>query len=197
MKNFKIFIIFSIIIFLSSCTYITEQPFIAPDITFQNYKPIVIDVKKIEVINNYNSPMKEPNVEYLFHNKIDLSAKQLIKRRLVAHGGDNILKVIIDDASVIREYLPIDISFLGKFKREPYERLKAKIILHFKLVNSLFPDAIIAKYEVIATRNKTLLEGISLSDRDKAYFQLTEDLMVDLNKGLQKVIRKAFGAKDF
>ena len=165
----------------------------APDLTFANFTPVNLNVASIEVRNDYKPPMREPNVEHLFKTPPYTSAENLVRKQIVAAGTEHILRVVIEEASVVREELPVTKGFWGKLTEEPSERLKAKVSLRFELVDVAAPDIILGHAEVLAKRNKMLMEGISLADRDRAYFSLTEDLMDDLNDGLMTVVKNTFG----
>jgi hypothetical protein len=43
-----------------------------------------------------------------------------------------------------------------------------------------------------ARRSTTVEEGISLAERERAWYRLTEDTMKDLDKQLEETIRSAF-----
>lgn len=167
-----------------------------PDMTFDNLKPVEINAAKIDVIDSYKPPLQDPNVEHTFRTPPYVAAEKLLKKQLVATGTENTLRVIIDDASVIRVELPTTKGFMGLFVQEPAERLKAKMLVRFELVDPKAPDIIIGHAEVVARREKSLMEDISPAERDQAYFTLTEDMMDDLNDGLRTIVKNTFGKKD-
>ncbi len=87
--------------------------------TFVNFKPVEINAAKIEVIDSYKPPLQDPNVDHTFLTPPYVAAVILLKKQLVATGSDNELRVIIDDASVIREELPVTKGFMGLFAGNP------------------------------------------------------------------------------
>lgn len=192
MRMSAFFLGLSAVILLSGCV---ESPpdGRSPDLTFANMKALELNVSKIEVQNNYKPPMQNPNVEHTFRTPPYVAAENLVKKQLVAAGHINVLRVNIDDASVIREELPVTYGFMGKFTNEPAEKLRARILLRFELFDTMAPGIVIGHAEVVAKREKTLMEGTSLAERDRAYFSLTEDMMNDLNEGLRRVVKSTFG----
>ena len=184
----------SVMVTLAGCM---EGPPIStpPDMTFVNLQPLAINAAKIEVIDSYKPPLQEPNVEHTFRTPPYVAAEKLLRKQLIAAGNENVLRAIIDDASVVREELPTTKGFMGNFMREPSERLKAKVLVRFELVSPSAPDIILGHAEVIAKREKTLMNGASPADRDRAYFSLTEDLMDDVNDGLRSIVKTTFGKK--
>ncbi|MBI3441197.1 MAG: hypothetical protein HY052_05265 [Proteobacteria bacterium] len=185
----------SAIVLLSACTETLPMVPHPPDMTFDHFKKIELDVATIEVQNNYKPPMRDPYIEHLFPTPPYVAAANLVKRQLIATGSENTLRVLIDDASVVAEELPIARGLENLLTKEPAERLKAKVLLHFELVSPWAPDIVLGHAEVTARRTKTLLEGTSVAERERAYFSLTEDLMDDLNDGLRTAVKNTFGKK--
>lgn len=186
---------FSLVLFLSGCTEtlpIVSRP---PDMTFANFRPIELNVARIDVQNNYSPLMADPNVGHLFPIPPYVAVEKLIRRQLVPAGDENILRVRIDEASVVREYLTAPNPIEDLFVRRPSEKLKAKILLRFELFSPQAPDIVIGHAEVIVRRTKTLLEGTPIAERDQAYFALTEDLMDSVNDGLKTIVKNTFGKK--
>lgn len=166
-----------------------------PDMTFANFEPLAIEAAQIKVVNNYKPPLQEPNVEHTFRPTPYTAVEKLIKKQLIPVGKENVLRVVIEDASVVREELLTSKGFLGTVMQEPSERLRAKMLLRFELVNPKAPDIVLGHAEVLARRDKTLAAGISPADRDRAYFGLTEDLMDEVNDGLRSIVKNTFGRK--
>jgi len=165
------------------------------DMSFDKVQPVALDVGKIEVSDQYKPPMQKPNVEHLFKPTPVDAVTKLLNKALVAEGAGKTLRVIIDDASVVDEPLPMTDGFWGNFTQEPSDRYKAKVSLRFQLVDDAAPDIILGHAEVIASRNRTLLKGTTLADRDKAAYDLTAELMSDVDDGLQTIVENTFGKK--
>jgi hypothetical protein len=167
-----------------------------PDMTFANLQPLRINAARIDIVDSYKPPMGDPNVEHTFRTPPYIAAGNLLRKQLVAVGGENALRAIIQDASVVREEIPHDSGLFTSLVPQPAWRLKAKVLLRFELYNPAAPDIVIGHADVIARREKTLMEGISPSVRDRAYFSLTQDLMNDLNDGMRTIVQNTFGIKD-
>ena len=188
----KILLSLFAVLLLSACVEVAPDTR-PPDMTFENYSPVVLNVAKIEVIDRYHPPLREPNIEHNFPLSPAAAAKKLAEKILVAAGTRDILHVYIEDASVVREEILQENKIWDIFDHKPAERLKAKVLLRFELVSFDAPDIVIGHAEVIAKRNKELLRGISMADRDRAYFSLTGDLMDDVSDGMKNVVRSTFG----
>ena len=194
MRTNVVFLCLSVVFLLSGCVGAPPAA-TQPDITFANFTPIQLDVAAVEVLGEYKPPMKEPNVEHTFSTPLYVVVENLVKKKLIASGSENVLRVIIGDASVVQEELPVTRGFMDVFLVEPSKLLNASVLLRFEMVNLLSPDVILGHAEVSAKRTRTLMEDASIIDRDRAYLGLTEDLMGDLNNGLITVVKNAFGKK--
>ena len=167
----------------------------APDMTFANLQPLAINAAKIEVVDSYKPPLQDPHVEHTFRTPTYVATEKLLWKQLIAAGPENVLRATIDDASVVREEIPKTKGFMSYFTQQPAERLQAKVLVRFELISSADPGIVLGHAEVIAKRNKTLMEGISPADRARAYFTLTEELMDDLNDGMRSIVVSTFGKK--
>lgn len=167
----------------------------SPELTFTNMPLVSIDAARIDVIDNYKPPMQEPNVEHTFQPTPYAAAEQLAHSRLVAAGSENVLRVIIDDASVVREKLQVEKNFIHSFLPEPVEKLKAKLFVRFELVSPSAPDIVLGHASIAISRDRDLNNGISPAERDAATFELTEQLMNQFNSGLQTTVKNTFGKK--
>ncbi len=195
MKTVSKALALSVMLMLSAC--IDAPPASSPktELTFAQMQSIPLHVARVEVIDEFKSPVSGGHVEHLFPIAPSVAVKDLLAKKLSAEGVDNILRVIITDASVKEEKLAVTEDFLGNFRREPSERYNARVALRFELVNEQAPDIVIGNASVIGQRTKTVLEDTSPADRDRAYLLLTEELMTDVYNGLDTVVRDTFGRK--
>jgi hypothetical protein len=166
-----------------------------PDMTFANLRPFEINAAKVEVINNYRPPLQAPNVDHAFRTPPAVATEQLIKKQLLPVGHENVLRAIIDDASVVSEEIEQPDGFVNALMDREDARLKGKILVRFELVSPLAPDVVLGHAQVLAKREKTLVDGVSLAERQRVYHSLTEDLMDNLNDGMRAIVVSTFGVK--
>lgn len=193
MRNCSIFVSLLFAALLAGCVTNPQVAARLPDMTFDNLKKVELNVRSVEVRDDYLSPMMPPHVEHLFSVPLYTVAENLLKSQLISMGSENVLRAIIVEASVVRTELAIDHGFQDFLMRKPAEQFDAKVLLRFELFNERAPDIVLGHAEVEAKRTKTLLEGSSAADRDTAYYELTEGVMNDLNNGLQTVVKSTFG----
>ena len=156
-----------------------------PVLTFSQMQPISINVAQVVVQDKYTSAMKEPYVEHLFKQTPAAAARELVGKQLSPRGPDRLLRVVIEDASVIKEDLKSDDSFMGLFTYEQTERYKGRVALRFELLRNASSDFVLGHAEVVADRVITLMEDASPAEREMAFFRMNEGMMQDLYKGLQ------------
>ncbi len=171
--------------------------FVPPHLVFNKYKVISINSAEIEIDNRYENSQLPPHVEHYFPISLETTMKNLIDSKLLALGESNRLKVIIDDLSVIKEKIPGDSSFVGKFKRRPTHFLKSRVVMRFELVDEKRPEVILGHSTLVAKRDRPVYEGMSVAEREHAYYKLTETLVDDVYKGFSDTVQKYFGMEEF
>ena len=167
-----------------------------PLLSFDQYKPILLNVARIDVIDKFrvaDAPSSLKHVELLMKQPPEQALQELVKKQLVAAGPSRVMRVIIEDASVTGEKLPVTEGFAGLFQNEPSERYHATIALRFEIAENDAPDIVIGNARVTADRTQTVMKDASPAQRDMAFFHLDEQLMADVSHGLQTVVRSSFG----
>lgn len=178
---------------LMGCAGTSPLALTQPDLSLSQMQPVSLAVAKIEIFDEYKSPMGGANIEHEFQTPPMVAARNLLQNKLVPAGDRQILRAFIDDASVRVERLKVREDFMGTFYREPAERYIGRVAIRFELVNEDAPDIILARANVNSDRNNSTLENASLADRDQAYLMLTEALMKDVYDGLNTTVRQSFG----
>ena len=174
---------------LSACdTPPSRQGF--PELTYQHLQPLSFDVARIEILPAYQSPGALPNVEHRFDVKPADAAANWARDRLRALGAQRVLRFIIKDASVVEEPLKIDEGLAGSLKVQQSERYVARMTIEAQIVNST--GLVEATAMAMAERSITVPEDITLHDRERVWFRLTENIMQDLNGQLEETLPSVF-----
>lgn len=177
---------------LSACFSSVENEW--PGISYQSATPVPVNAARIQISNAYNAPMAPPNVEHLFRLTPSAAAQELARHQITAAGGGTqVLRVIVEDASVRQTILPKEQGVVGLVQREPEEKFDSRISLRFELADEASPDVIVGRANVVATRERTLKGGMTLAEREKAYHDLTQTLVNDLAQGIATTVQKTFG----
>lgn len=194
MKKFRFALIAPALVALALAACAMPDPATTPDLSLAGVQPVRLNVAAIEIAEAYRAPMGPPNVDHLFKTPPAAATRALLGHALVAAGPMNTLRAVIEDASVVNEDLPVDNSALGKFKREPSNIYRARVAVRFELFDPAAPDIVLGRAEVTATRNRTLMKGDTLAERDRAAYEMTRDLMQDVASGINTIVKNTFGA---
>lgn len=154
--------------------------------------PITLDVATINVIDEYQSPGKSPNVEHLFPTPPAQAVHQWTKDRLKAAGTSRVAEVVIKDASVIETALPRTEGVKGWFTKDQSERYDGKLAVEIKIYGErrVLPEAEVSAQ---ATRSRTVAEDASVAAREALFDTLSQELAEELNQELEKQMRTYFG----
>ncbi len=154
---------------------------------FAHLQPIAIKVSAIEMVSQYQSPLAPPNVEYRFSTPPSEAVLSWAEHRLnaVGGGGDVQARFVVTDASVVevpveKELTGIRSYFTSEVSVDYRARLAAQLIVE------VAPGGPTAMADVVATRNMTVLENASLAEREKVWFEMTEALMADFDREMDR-----------
>lgn len=159
---------------------------------------VQVNVAKVEFHNEYNPQPGGNNIEYTFKVTPAAAARQLVEEKLVAGGFEKILRVTVEDASVLREVLPesekglLEKGIFGAFATGPAEQLTGRVALRFEMVAENAPDIILGRASLVADRQTTVAGNASLAAREQAYHNLTQAMMNDIATGLGNVVQATF-----
>lgn len=178
----KLFSFGIIISSLASCQVTTSKQ-VFPELTFQHMKPLNLNIAKLEIISSYNPPMAAPNVDHLFHTPPKAALKNWAKDRLRALGKNGYAHFTIIEASVTETKLDKKKGIIGVFTKDQSERYDA--VLEARL--EIFDDHGLSKGFATAkvTRSVTVSEASSINQRKQTWFNLTEELIGDINAELE------------
>lgn len=166
---------------ISACT--TPAPPSTLQLSFTQYPAINLDVSSIELVEDYKSPLRSPNVEHLMPYSPAVAMKIWTKDRLKAVGSTKLLQVSIIDAPVTVTDLPKTKGITGLFTNDQDKRYDARLEVELRI----YGDSILseASTSVVVTRNITIAENASVNVRKIAYNQMISDLMKMLNDKLE------------
>jgi hypothetical protein len=159
-----------------------------PDLSYAHYGAIPLDVARIEVVRAYTQPAKKPNVEHLFPVNPMASAESWVKDRLRAAGRSGVAQATISSASVVEVPLKRSTGVRGVFTKDQAERYDGLIEMTVRILGDDGQEK--ASVRSRAERSRTVAEDVSLIEREKTWFEMTEAMMNDLNASLQRQINE-------
>lgn len=170
-------------LFLAACATPPPAPRF-PELTFTHLPPIRLDATSLEIVDAYTPPLTAPNIEHRMPVAPAAAARRWAQDRLVPAGDAGRITVTIEDASVTETVLPRTRGVRGTVTTDQSERYDARLFVRVAIAN---PGGI-GEVSAEATRSRTVLEGLSLNDREKVWFEITEALIGDLNVELENAI---------
>lgn len=164
----------------------------APPLDFKRFQPIYLDVAKIDVVDEYKSPMRAPNVEHLVPISLSDAVHMWVADRLRAAGRDRSLQVIIKEGSIIATDLPKPTGLTGLMTISQDKQYNAKLTVEMRIYGpaSAMSEA---NVEATATRSITMPENASAATRDALFRRMIFDMMETMNAELEKNMFMYFG----
>lgn len=176
----------AVVFLLTGCATEVQKPGFS-QISFAHLQPISLNVARIEVENRYVSPATRPNVEHEFPVSPAAVASNWGRDRLRAVGQSGVARVVVRRASVVEVPLKRTTGVTGAFTRDQSERYDAIIDMMVELRDTDGNVRVTA--ESTAKRSRSVSENVSLIEREKIWFEMTETMMSDLNTAFENQVR--------
>ncbi len=157
-----------------------------PQLTFAHLSPLRLNVARIDVVSEYRPPLRAPNVEHLFPTPPLTAMKQWAKDRLRAVGRSGSARLVITKASAIETALAVQTGLKAVFTKQQTQRYDLVIEARLEVSGPGGSGTTSAH----ATRFSTVREDASINEREKIWFDLTEALVNDFDKVMEKNIRR-------
>jgi hypothetical protein len=175
----------------ASCAEISTQAQF-PQLTYAHLGKFILDVSKIEIVNEFKSTLNAKTVEHMMPVPPALAANQWAKDRLETSGFSGRRAVFtIVDGTVLSKPLTRENGIRGAVKIEQSDLFEAKISVRLEIFD--FSGRRLAMTKADALRFRSVSENITLNERDKIWFAMSETLIGDLNKELENSIPKFLG----
>lgn len=157
-----------------------------PEISFADKRPFNLDVGQLEIVPEYVSPAKRPNIEHMMPVSPENATVRWAQDRLRPVGRSGFARVVIKDAKVVEASLKTDKSFTGMFKQEQAERYDGSLDVAIQILDERHMP--VADVVARATRTRTVPEGVSLNERDRVLYEISEALISDINTQMEQLI---------
>lgn len=181
----SLFILPVVVLGLAACeTPVSIQKL--PELTYGHLPPLKLNVAKIEVIVQYQPPLREPNVEHLFPTPPLKALRRWASDRLRAVGRSGKARLFITDASAIETSLQKKTGVVATFTKQQSDRYDLTVDAVLEVSDGRRGGRVSAR----VTRFSTLREDITINERDRAWFDMTEALIKDFDAEIEKNIRQ-------
>ena len=182
----KILTILAAVVMLASCTMDAPVRPI-PRFSYKQYPATNVNVASVEVREDYRMPMQNPNVEHLMPLPLPQAVADWARSRFRATGTAGTMVITIRQASVSAKGLPTTEGVRGWFTLDQAERYDAKLLVEFNVEGT---GDRAGSGDVNLTRGQTMGENASIQDRDRAWTNIEEALLTDLDASTQKVLQE-------
>jgi hypothetical protein len=158
---------------------------ILPRLTYSHMAPLNFAVETVKIDNRYKAPNDPAYIENWFPTSPASAIRTWAIERLkpVGNVGSGTLLVVINQASVRKYDLKLDTSIKGTFTKQQSNRYDVNIDVTIELIDSNGKKVGFSAAQV--TRSTTTREDISLNDRDRRWFEITEKIMEDFNREIE------------
>lgn len=171
---------------LAGCTTPPPAPRY-PELTFTHLPPIRLDAARLEIVDGFKSPFALPNVEHLMPVSPAAAMRRWAQDRLLPVGSGGQIVFTVADAAVIETPLAATPGLRGAVTKDQSERYDARLEVLITVDGG--DNRRRGEVTAEAMRSRTVPEGISLNEREKIWFQMTEDLVTNMNGELEAAIR--------
>jgi hypothetical protein len=161
-----------------------------PDLRYNHLPPIRLDAVRIDVVEQYKSIGARPYVEHEFPHRPAALAARWATDRLKAVGTGNVVRLTVLKGSVVEVPLARTDGVKGVFTIDQSEKYNGTLSVRVEIIGPGGQQLAYVRSQ--ATQTRTVPEDITLADREKVWFRMTEALMNDLNLSLERQIKQHF-----
>ena len=155
--------------------------------SFAHLPPLVFDLGRIEIVAPSAAPLAS-DVDHLFPTSPAVAVRLWAEERLRAEGMDGVLRVTIDEASARATPLATNTDIEDLFTREQNERVEVRLRVTIEAIDGA--GQVRGSAIADTRRSRTLPEGISLTERERQYDDIVDDLIRDYNASQVAAIRQ-------
>ncbi|HJS31483.1 MAG TPA: hypothetical protein VJ924_05770 [Alphaproteobacteria bacterium] len=159
------------------------------EMTFEHRGDLRLDVAAVDIDTEYRAPLAAPHVEHLFPVAPEAAMRRWARDRLAATGAPGRrARFIVKDARVIEEKLARTQGIRGAFTRDQTERYTITLEAALQIVGA---RGVTSEGFAVAraTRSRTVAESVTVNQRERAWFELLEEAMRDLDSEFERQIQ--------
>ena len=175
----RLFIVFFFMIGLAACSFAPKgEP--VPAVTFDHLEPIPVAVQNIHVENIYEGE----NDAFVMPPEAPMES--YIQNRFKAAGAQNILNIIIEEASVKHQHEQSAQSFARFWDIGGTEHYDVTLRLRLQRDNG-FGDIVYGTV-LKAERQVKVSEHLSIAEREQAQLHALEQLFDSIDQNIQRIV---------
>jgi hypothetical protein len=176
---------------LAACNTAPPAP-AHPALTYGHKGVLRFAAARIDIDTEWSPPLRRPNIDH----QVPMPPVETLQRwgrdRLLAAGGaERYVRFVVREASLTESDLPRSQGVRGALTTEQAQRYDLALAAAVEM-RQVRGGLVEASAEARATRFRTVAEGISLAERERAWYDLLEQGMNDLDAELERRIRMHF-----
>lgn len=156
-----------------------------PQLTFSHLAPFRLDAATLDIVEAYTPGPND--VAQGMPLPPSVAARRWAGDRLVPAGNSGAIVFTITDATVAETGLERTRGVRGVVTTDQSERYDGRLAATIDIRGV---GGRSGRVSAEATRSRTVPENISLNDRDKVWFEITEALITDLDRELETAINQ-------
>lgn len=146
------------------------------DLGFSRAAPLLLSAESIELVEQYKSPGKAPNVEQDFDVTPASAVREWVAARLRADGTPGVARVLLLDARVVREELPLTTGIKDLLANEQKYRYQGRIHIRIDLQPATASQGP-AHVEAESTGMFTVPEGVTVQNLELEMFDMVQRMI--------------------
>lgn len=173
---------------LAACTSTPVANY--PDVTWRHLDPIVFAAGPVEKVAAWdaNDPGSLANVLPFSLGKMAMNWPD---DRIQTAGTNDILRYSVTEASITSNALKTTKGIKGAFTDDQSENVAMKVAAKLELLDANGVQK--GEVQAMASRTRTLNESMSVAEREKAIYDETATLLMDLDRELERQINANLG----
>ena len=163
-----------------------------PDISFKGEPPILLDVARVELVSTFQPSFAAPEVEQNFPIPPQRALENLCKDRLqaISPASQRVARFTIVDAKVIEAELPRKEGFKADFTTQQAQRYDGQVEIRLDIYDE--NGIVVRTATARATRSRTVAEDITPNDRDRVWYEMSDELAHSADQVLEQYIDASF-----
>jgi hypothetical protein len=166
------------VVALAACASLPPGP-VYPEITYKHLPPYRMNAARLEIVDNYVPPLTADHVEHLAPIAPAALLRRWAEDRFVAAGGSGVVRVVIENASIVEQVYRTNQELTDMVTTERASLYTAGAAVRIEMLDDYGNSQ--AYVAAKAERSRSIPEGITLREREEILFQMTDDLVKDLN----------------
>jgi hypothetical protein len=176
---------------LAGCSH-EPPPARFPDIRFNTEPPIQLDVARVELVSSFQPSFHPPEVEYEFPVPPQRALENLCKDRLqaISPSSRRIARFTIVDAKVMEGQLPLKEGLKADFTTQQAQRYDGQVEIRLDIYDE--NGTVVRTATARAARTRTVAEDITPNERDKVWYEMSDELAHAADQVLEQYINASF-----